>query len=56
MVAKHVSKKNNVKPRVSAINALLLSFAALAATFTAEAFNNNAKPKWILHEFDVPHQ
>ena len=49
MVAKHVNKKSAGKPRVLAINALLHSPAALAATFTAMAlyivtFNNDAKP------------
>ena len=49
MVAKHVNKKNAGKPRVLAINALLLSLAALATTFSAVApyivdFNNDAKP------------
>ena len=44
MVAKHVNKKNAGKPRVSVINALLHALAALAATFSAEAFNNDAKP------------
>ena len=34
MVAKHVNKKNDGKPRVLAINALLHSLAALAATFS----------------------
>ena len=59
MVAKHVNKKNAGKPRVLAINALLHSRAALAATFSAVAFYcylyNEAKqpPKWILLEFDV---
>ena len=38
MVAKHVNKKNAGKPRVLAINALLHSRAALAATFSAVAF------------------
>ena len=44
MVTKQVNKKNAGKPRVSVINALLHSLAALAATFGAEAFNNDAKP------------
>ena len=35
---KHVNKKNDGKPRVLAINALLHSLAALAATFSAVAF------------------
>ena len=35
MVAKHVNKKNTGKPRVLAINALLLLLAALAATLQA---------------------
>ena len=54
MVAKHVNKKNAGKPRVLAINALLHSLAALAATFSA--VDNDAKPppKWISREFDVP--
>ena len=43
MVAKHVNKKNVGKPRVSVINALLHSLAALAATFNAEAFNRELK-------------
>ena len=47
MVTMHVSKKNAGKPRVLAINALLHSLAAVAATFTAVAFcvtfNNDAK-------------
>ena len=38
MVAKHVNKKNAGKPRVLAIKALLHSFVALAATFSAMAF------------------
>ena len=38
MVAKHVNKKNVDKPCVLAINALLQSLAALAATFRAVAF------------------
>ena len=38
MVAKHVNKKNAGKPRVLAINALLHSLVALAATFSAMAF------------------
>ena len=38
MVAKHVNKKNAGKPRVSAINALLHSLVALAATFGEMAF------------------
>ena len=38
VVAKHVNKKNAGKPRVLAINALLHSLAALAATFSAVAF------------------
>ena len=37
MVAKHVNKKNAGKPHVLAINALLHSLAALAATFSAMA-------------------
>ena len=37
MVAKHVNKKNADKPRILAINALLHSRAALAATFSAVA-------------------
>ena len=37
MVAKHV-KKNDGKPRILAINALLHSLVALAATFSAMAF------------------
>ena len=37
MVVKHVNKKNAGKPRVSAINALLHSLVALAATFSAMA-------------------
>ena len=47
MVAKHVNKKNAGKPRVLAVNALLNSRAALAATFSAVTFycfNNDAKP------------
>ena len=49
MVAKHVNKKSAGKPRVLAINALLNSPAALAATFSAMVFyfvtfNNDAKP------------
>ena len=46
MVAKHVNKKNDGKPRVLVINALLHSLAALAATSSAVAFytfNNDAK-------------
>ena len=35
LVAKHVNNKNTGKPRVLAINALLHSLAALAATFSA---------------------
>ena len=38
MVAKHVNKKNAGKPRVFAINALLHSLAAVAATFSFVAF------------------
>ena len=38
MVAKHVNKKYAGKPRVLAINALLHSLAALAATLSAAAF------------------
>ena len=38
MVAKHVNKQNAGKPHVLAIKALLLSFVALAATFSAMAF------------------
>ena len=38
MVAKHVNKKNDGKPRVLAIYALLHSLAALAATFSVMAF------------------
>ena len=38
MVAKRVNKKNARKPRVLAINALLHSRAALAATFSSVAF------------------
>ena len=38
MVAKHVNKKNAGKPRVLAINGLLQSLVALAATFSAMAF------------------
>ena len=38
MVAKHVNKNNAGKPRVLAIKALLHSFVALAATFSAMAF------------------
>ena len=34
----HVNKKNAGKPRVLAINALLHSLGALAATFSAVAF------------------
>ena len=47
MVAKHVNKKHDRKPRVLAINALLHSLAALAATFSVMAFvnfNNDANP------------
>ena len=44
MVAKHVNKKYAGKPRVLAINALQHSLAALAATFSPMAFNNDAKP------------
>ena len=50
MVAKHVNKKNDGKPRVLAIYVLLHSLAALAATFSVMArlsivnFNNDAKP------------
>ena len=45
MVAKHVNKKFVGKPRVLAINTLLHSLAALAATFSAVAFfNNDANP------------
>ena len=36
--AKHVNKKKADKPPVLAINALLHSLAALAATFSAVAF------------------
>ena len=39
MVAKHVNKKNAGKPRVLAINVLLHSLAALAATFGAVLFS-----------------
>ena len=59
MAAKHVNKKSAGKPRVLAINALLPSPAALAATFTAVVFyivifNNDAKPAPVsLREFDV---
>ena len=59
MVAKHVNKKNAGKPRVLAINALLHSLGALAATFSAGLsivnLSNDAKPppKLILREFDV---
>ena len=35
LVPKHVNNKNTGKPRVLAINALLHSLAALAATFSA---------------------
>ena len=49
MVAKHVNKKNFGKPLVLAINALLHSLVALAATFSALAFycndSNDAKCK-----------
>jgi len=38
MVAKHVNKKTVGKPGVLAINALLQSLAALAATFSTVAF------------------
>ena len=38
MVAEHVNKKNAGRPRVLAINVLLLSLAALAKTFGAVAF------------------
>jgi len=38
MVAKHVNKKNAGKPRFLAINAILLSLAALDTTFSAVAF------------------
>ena len=38
MVAKHINKKYAGKPRVLAINALLQSLAALAATVSAVAF------------------
>ena len=38
MVAKHVNKKNAAKPRVLAINALLHSLGAVAATFSFVAF------------------
>ena len=45
MVAKHLNKKYADKSRALAINALLHSLAALAATFSAVAFfNNDAKP------------
>ena len=37
MVPKHINKKNAGKPRVLAINALLHSLAAVAATFSAVA-------------------
>ena len=39
MVAKHVNKKNAGKPIFWAINALLLSLAALDTTFRAVAFH-----------------
>ena len=54
MVAKHVNKKNAGKPRVLAINALLHSLAALAATFSAVDNYSKPLPKWILREFDEP--
>ena len=38
MVAEHVNKKNAGKPLVFAINALLHSLAALAASFSGVAF------------------
>ena len=38
LLAKHLNKKNGGKPRVLAINALLHSLVALAATFSAMAF------------------
>ena len=38
MVAEHVNKKNAGKPLVFAINALLHTLAALAASFRAVAF------------------
>ena len=38
LVAKHLNKKNAGKPRVLAINALLHSLVALAATFSTMAF------------------
>ena len=48
MVAKHENKKNAGKPRVLAINVLLHSLVALAATFSAVAsfvtFNNDVRP------------
>ena len=44
MVVEHVHKKNTGKPRVLGINALQHSLAALAATFSPMAFNNDAKP------------
>ena len=37
MVAKHVNKKNDDKPRVLVINALLHSLPALAAAFSTVA-------------------
>ena len=43
MVAKHVNKKNASKPRFLAINAILHSLAALAATFSAVVFKATAK-------------
>ena len=49
MVAKHVNKKKPGKTRVLAINALLPSFAVVAATFSAAVlfivtFNNDGMP------------
>ena len=43
MVAKHVNKKNAGKRRVLAIDALLHSRAALAATFSAVAIYPSEK-------------
>ena len=58
MVAKQVNKKNAGKPRVLAINSLLHSLAALAATFSDVAFYWHlqwwkATAKVNLSEFDV---
>ena len=55
MVAKHVNRENAGKPRVLAINVLLLLLQPLVLWLSIVTFNNDAKPlpKWILRKYDV---